>query len=325
MRLDCGQQDKNHFRSVTSTLPMPYFSHFFPEKTITVAKPYPHLFPNNPPYFHPFTSTGKERDEETGYSYFGARYYDPEISGLFLSVDPLADKYAGISPYSYCAWNPVKLVDPDGEDPIYGIIWFNLRKIGDDGKNDRKSYLVTGTKKISVLFSTIRGRTYQGSLSPDKNVFHVPTGKIAEDVDRTIDLVKQSGDRTESRVEYGAHALFGDVQARIWDPGSEMETDENDDGTLIQRWSIKPFRINGKDNQYLGDPQNIEFIWHIHPDDSKPSNADENFAFDKKYNYRINATWFTIGINDNKVTFYDGSGKSCKVDYSDFQRMSKQE
>jgi RHS repeat-associated protein len=93
---------------------MPYFSHFFPEKTITIAKPFPHLFPNNPPYFHPFTFTGKERDEETGYSYFGARYYDPEISGLFLSVDPLADKYPSFSPYAYCAWNPVRLVDSDG-------------------------------------------------------------------------------------------------------------------------------------------------------------------------------------------------------------------
>ena len=35
---------------------------------------------------------------------------------MWLSVDPMADKYPGISPYAYCAWNPVKLVDPDGRD-----------------------------------------------------------------------------------------------------------------------------------------------------------------------------------------------------------------
>ena len=58
--------------------------------------------------------TGKERDAETGYSYFGARYYDSDLSGLFLCVDPMADKYPGLSSYAYCAWNPVKLVDPDG-------------------------------------------------------------------------------------------------------------------------------------------------------------------------------------------------------------------
>ena len=61
-------------------------------------------------------STGKERDEETGYGYFGARYMDYELMTMWLSVDPMADKYPSISPYSYCAWNPVKLVDPDGEE-----------------------------------------------------------------------------------------------------------------------------------------------------------------------------------------------------------------
>ncbi|MBO7488665.1 MAG: RHS repeat-associated core domain-containing protein [Bacteroidales bacterium] len=61
-------------------------------------------------------STGKEKDCETGYYAFGARYYDCDLSGLFLSVDPMADKYPSLSPYAYCAWNPVKLVDPDGRD-----------------------------------------------------------------------------------------------------------------------------------------------------------------------------------------------------------------
>ena len=58
--------------------------------------------------------TGKERDSETGFSYFGARYYDSDILTGWLSVDPMADKYPSISPYAYCAWNPVKLVDLDG-------------------------------------------------------------------------------------------------------------------------------------------------------------------------------------------------------------------
>lgn len=62
------------------------------------------------------TFTGKERDEETGYGYFGARYMDHELTTMWLSVDPMADKYPSISPYAYCAWNPVKLVDPDGQE-----------------------------------------------------------------------------------------------------------------------------------------------------------------------------------------------------------------
>ena len=64
--------------------------------------------------FYPFVFTAKERDMETGYHYFGARYYWSSVLTGWLSVDPMADKYPNISPYAYCAWNPIKLVDPDG-------------------------------------------------------------------------------------------------------------------------------------------------------------------------------------------------------------------
>ena len=49
---------------------------------------------------YPQSSTGKERDSETGFSYFGARYYDSDILTGWLSVDPMADKYPGLSPYA---------------------------------------------------------------------------------------------------------------------------------------------------------------------------------------------------------------------------------
>ena len=62
-----------------------------------------------------FPFTGKEKDPETGYSYFGARYLEHELTAGWLSVDPMADKYPSLSPYAYCAWNPVRLIDPDGK------------------------------------------------------------------------------------------------------------------------------------------------------------------------------------------------------------------
>ena len=75
----------------------------------------PHKIASNYPPKRVHSFTGKERDTETGYSYFGARYYDSDLSGLFLSVDPLSDKYPGLSPYAYCAWNPIKIIDPSGD------------------------------------------------------------------------------------------------------------------------------------------------------------------------------------------------------------------
>ena len=62
-----------------------------------------------------FTFSAKERDSETGLSYFGSRYYSSDLS-IWRSVDPQAAKYPSLSPYVYCANNPVKLVDPNGEE-----------------------------------------------------------------------------------------------------------------------------------------------------------------------------------------------------------------
>ena len=77
--------------------------------------PYGELWKNQQrtPYNERFKFTGKERDEETGYDYFGARNYTSDAS-IWLSVDPLADKYPDISPYAYCNWNPINYVDPNG-------------------------------------------------------------------------------------------------------------------------------------------------------------------------------------------------------------------
>ena len=44
-----------------------------------------------------------------------ARYYNSDLS-IWLSVDPLADKYPNLSPYTYCADNPVRIFDPKGKD-----------------------------------------------------------------------------------------------------------------------------------------------------------------------------------------------------------------
>ena len=93
---------------------------------------------------YPYVFTAKERDKETGYHYFGARYYWSSVLTGWLSVDPMMDKYPGISPYAYCAWNPVKLVDPDGREidewdfnkTTGEIVW-----VSDRGHNTGTSYI----------------------------------------------------------------------------------------------------------------------------------------------------------------------------------------
>ena len=60
-----------------------------------------------------YLTTQHERDEETGLDYRGARYYDSDVA-RFLSVDPLAAKALGWTPYRFCFDNPINYHDPDG-------------------------------------------------------------------------------------------------------------------------------------------------------------------------------------------------------------------
>lgn len=64
------------------------------------------------PQFTPYqTGTVSESDSSviTDYKELGL-----EQPARWLSVDPMADKYPGWSPYNYCMNNPMRLVDPNG-------------------------------------------------------------------------------------------------------------------------------------------------------------------------------------------------------------------
>jgi RHS repeat-associated protein len=95
-----------------------------------------------------FTFSAKEKDSETGLSYFGSRYYSSDLS-VWLSVDPMSDKYASLSPYVYCANNPVMLVDPDGEaiDPASQDEWNNNKQQITSTIVNRLFRLVTNTQE----------------------------------------------------------------------------------------------------------------------------------------------------------------------------------
>ena len=100
--------------------------------------PFGAIMPNRSQVSSPdarFKFTAKERDTETGYDYFGARYYDSKI-GRWLQVDPLADKYPGWSPYNYGLNNPINIIDPNGME-VY---------------SDNEEYLTKLAQRINELY-----------------------------------------------------------------------------------------------------------------------------------------------------------------------------
>ena len=113
----------------------------------------------------PYKFTAKELDEETGLYYYGARYLDPKYS-MWISTDPALGEYIPKAPideeakkynqnlpgmggvfnhingdlYAYAGNNPVRYIDPDGNENFSALFW-----------NFLSSY-ASGSDKITTLY-----------------------------------------------------------------------------------------------------------------------------------------------------------------------------
>ena len=236
--------------------------------------------------------TGKERDAETGYSYFGARYYDSDLSGLFLSVDPMADKYPSISPYAYCMWNPVKLVDPNGMDTIVTIglsngnveYWYDdnsyngtfVDLMNDDNQTSR--YRCTGS--VSLTEESNIGRTTV-PFSKDKDAYEV--------FDRITGCNELN---VESDVEWNYYQQ------------------KNGTGDLVTSHKKDEINVTGLEKEY--NIRKTQSFHHFHPSTSSsapwiPSPEDQNysktlgipcFLHFNKQNYQFDDIVRTYGVMD---------------------------
>ena len=106
---------------------------------------------------------GKERDEETGFNYHGARYYACWL-GRWTSADPAGLK-DGPNLYRYSRCNPVLLSDPGGMDPdnnyTLGPLQFSHLKLSGDLN-------VNVNVNINDLFSSNRSLTVNSAFAGGK-------------------------------------------------------------------------------------------------------------------------------------------------------------
>ena len=138
---------------------------------------------------------------------------------IWLSVDPMASKYPSLSPYVYCADNPIKLVDPNGEE----IGDFYDRKgnyLGNDGKQDGKIYLLkegyrAKTENESVNWGGTLEKKYADQL---KNKSDEVGGLII------MTRIEEGGDYTISQ-----YTTTGDAEGFFLEPAGPSTTKANRD------------------------------------------------------------------------------------------------
>jgi len=151
-------------------------------------------------------NNAKELDPATGWYYYGARYYAPQVS-TWLSVDPLSEKYPAFSPYNFTMNNPVRLVDADGKE---GEDWYE--KLDEKGKGTGEIVWIEGNKDLT-----------------DKGYKHLGKDVVVTNTDENNNktTIKYDGD-TKSSYKYNS-------ETATWDLEHDYKNDIN--YTAFDKWA----------------------------------------------------------------------------------------
>jgi RHS repeat-associated protein len=165
---------------------------------------------------------------------YGARQYDSD-GAVWLGKDPLSEKYYPISPYSFCANNPIKFVDSDG----------------------RKVYYAPGvSQKFKDKFAaTIKYMNSRGSA-----------GDIAS-LEKS-DKVYYIGDK-DSAGKSNKFVVDGTQTTIYWDPDTAYQTTE---GIWISPATVLAHEV-GHAIEY--DKQPNEFMQNVKKEDGDYDNVEE--------------------------------------------------
>jgi RHS repeat-associated protein len=168
-------------------------------------------------------------DDETGLYYYGARYYNPQVS-VWLSVDAMADKYPSLSPYAFVANNSIMLVDPDGNqiDPASQADW-DKNKQNIQNKVTAYEYLHTtfGVPAFQEKANTLKG-TLSGmaKMEDTNNPTVYKLGQASAGVGFTYmnssgEIVMETNGSTEHFVHEVTHGIQFENKEVAYEPGTK--------------------------------------------------------------------------------------------------------
>ncbi|MBR4199399.1 MAG: RHS repeat-associated core domain-containing protein [Bacteroidales bacterium] len=272
-------------------------------------------------YDERFTFTGKERDAETGYYYHGARFNCSDIG--WLSVDPMADKYPSLTPYNYCAWNPIKLVDLSGMefgDYYAQNFWGVWKKVGSDNINDGKIYLITRRSD--------KRKVKEGRFSEIEHKIELPSFKVRQEM---CDYL-ETADNKDNLREYGGSIWesinTGEQEIRKAVPGRRWDGVSSDASIATNEYGNDGFNGSGKrvltffHSHFSGKINNIPLTqWPSGDDDGQVGDIQNVKKNGERYAGARLPYNIMVAMGSRKVFLYTEYGVQCIIKLDVFKTI----
>ncbi|WP_321439185.1 RHS repeat-associated core domain-containing protein [uncultured Bacteroides sp.] len=190
----------------------------------------------------PYKYSGKEFDQMHGLSWydFSARMYDP-LLGRFNSVDPLAEYTQGINPYAYCAGNPVKYVDCQGDSLTLASPNATDTQATTDAYNTGLGGFYTISTDVNGVASmtAVAGKD-PNNMTSEQKAYHDALSKVID-----------GNGMTTINVVNNTPVVIGDVKTKTIDIGDIKAlgngTDVNQGSALLhETWEQYEIQVKGQ-------------------------------------------------------------------------------
>ncbi len=270
------------------------------------------------PFKDPYTYTGKKEEtmHSLGWYDYGKRFYDPNYRLSFVSIDPLCEKYYSISPYVYCANNPINMVDADGLYPRSILVYdANLGLYG--GYKFTKSAvhllaLVSGVSRLYINNTVIQKRAvgqYRPWYSANKGggAITLGTGLFNSNITYTENFFNDDPN------SYNGNGFGQDVMA--W-----LSLSSHEVGHLPQIG-----KAGGLLSYLVGFA--IEYVKSGHDAAASEIEADKGYKVFNEFNSFVNKTY---GYGSMEKLFNSSIRENDKIDiitewWNDYQNVQKQQ